>query len=135
MTGTHCGSGSVSKAWMAPLSARKDRAEVPVPAPMPETPVRMIAEPERKLREMIKALNPDVVTLDVEMPRMDGLSFLEKIMTLRPMPVIMVSSLTQANADITINAPEIGAGDFLAQPSNHTPPSLEPLAGELCEKV
>ena len=53
-------------------------------------------------RDMIKALNPDVITLDVEMPRMDGLTFLRKIMTLRPMPVVMISTLTQAGAEITL---------------------------------
>src|SRR5262244_2357090 len=56
-------------------------------------------------RDMIKALNPDVLTLDIEMPRMDGLSFLEKIMTLRPMPVLMISSLTQKGADVALRAP------------------------------
>ena len=55
-------------------------------------------------REMIKALNPDVVTLDIEMPRMDGLAFLEKIMTLRPMPVVMISSLTQKGAETALRA-------------------------------
>src|SRR5207237_9816309 len=69
-------------------------------------------------RDKIKELNPDVVTLDVEMPRMDGLSFLRKIMELRPLPVVMMSSLTQANADVTIKALEIGAVDFVAKPTN-----------------
>ena len=68
-------------------------------------------------REAIKALNPDVMTLDVEMPRMDGLSFLEKVMRLRPMPVIMVSTLTSKGADATIQALEIGAIDCIAKPS------------------
>lgn len=68
-------------------------------------------------RDRIKALNPDVVTLDVEMPRMDGLSFLRKIMTLRPTPVVMVSSLTQAGAEATLEALEIGAVDFIAKPA------------------
>src|SRR6201996_5315565 len=67
-------------------------------------------------REMIKALNPQVVTLDIEMPGMDGLSFLEKIMTLRPMPVIMVSTLTQKGAAETIRALEIGAVDYISKP-------------------
>lgn len=62
-------------------------------------------------RGMIKAHDPDVLTLDVEMPRMDGLVFLERLMTLRPMPVVMVSSLTQAGADATIRALELGAVD------------------------
>ncbi|MGF1454280.1 MAG: chemotaxis response regulator protein-glutamate methylesterase [Alphaproteobacteria bacterium] len=67
-------------------------------------------------REKIKALDPDVLTLDVEMPRMDGLDFLQKIMTLRPMPVVMVSSLTQKGADVTLSALEIGAVDVVAKP-------------------
>lgn len=68
-------------------------------------------------RAAIKALAPDVLTLDVEMPRMDGVEFLQKIMTLRPMPVIMVSTLTQKSADRTMRALEIGAVDFVAKPS------------------
>ena len=69
-------------------------------------------------RDKIKALNPDVVTLDVEMPHMDGVSFLRKIMTLRPMPVVMISTLTQAGAEITLEALEIGAVDFIAKPTD-----------------
>jgi two-component system chemotaxis response regulator CheB len=68
-------------------------------------------------RDMIKSLNPDVVTLDIEMPRMDGLAFLEKIMTLRPMPVVMISSLTQKGADVALRALEIGAVDYVAKPT------------------
>ncbi len=60
---------------------------------------------------MIKALNPDVITLDVEMPNMNGLEFLEKIMRLRPMPVVMVSTLTQSGAEVTLAALELGAVD------------------------
>src|SRR5687767_8195706 len=67
-------------------------------------------------RERIKQLNPDVITLDVEMPRMDGLTFLENLMRLRPMPVVMVSSLTQRGADVTLRALELGAIDFVAKP-------------------
>lgn len=66
-------------------------------------------------RGAIKALNPDVVTLDIEMPNMNGLEFLDKIMRLRPMPVVMVSSLTQAGADITLRALEIGAVDCVGK--------------------
>ena len=68
-------------------------------------------------RDLIKATNPDVVTLDVEMPGMNGLEFLEKIMTLRPMPVVMVSSLTSEGAEVTLSALETGAVDFIAKPS------------------
>ncbi|MCB1906379.1 MAG: chemotaxis response regulator protein-glutamate methylesterase [Rhodocyclaceae bacterium] len=67
-------------------------------------------------REMIKSLNPDVLTLDVEMPKMDGLDFLERLMRLRPMPVVMVSTLTEKGSEITLRALELGAVDFLAKP-------------------
>src|ERR1700722_8569742 len=65
-------------------------------------------------RDRIKALNPDVITLDIEMPHMDGLTFLRKIMALRPMPVVMISTLTQHGAETTLEALEIGAIDFIA---------------------
>lgn len=68
-------------------------------------------------RELIKQFNPDVLTLDVEMPRMDGLDFLEKLMRLRPMPVVMVSSLTGQGSEITLRALELGAIDFVTKPS------------------
>lgn len=67
-------------------------------------------------RDLIKRTNPDVLTLDVEMPRMDGLDFLERLMRLRPMPVLMVSSLTQAGSEVTLRALELGAVDFVAKP-------------------
>src|SRR5450830_1625305 len=67
-------------------------------------------------RDMIKQLNPDVLTLDVEMPKMDGLDFLEKLMRLRPMPVVMVSSLTERGSEITMRALELGAVDFVTKP-------------------
>ncbi|WP_136064752.1 protein-glutamate methylesterase/protein-glutamine glutaminase [Modicisalibacter radicis] len=67
-------------------------------------------------RDLIKRTNPDVLTLDVEMPRMDGLDFLERLMRLRPMPVLMVSSLTQAGSEITLRALELGAVDFVSKP-------------------
>ncbi|REL29770.1 protein-glutamate methylesterase/protein-glutamine glutaminase [Thalassotalea euphylliae] len=68
-------------------------------------------------REQIKKLNPDVITLDVEMPKMDGITFLSNLMRLRPMPVIMLSTLTTKGADITLEALELGAVDFIAKPS------------------
>jgi len=86
-------------------------------------------------RERIKALNPDVVTLDVEMPNMDGVTFLRKIMTLRPMPVVMISTLTQAGAEITLEALEIGAVDFIAKPTVDIANALTRLAAELQAKV
>src|SRR5246127_1088292 len=67
-------------------------------------------------RELIKQHNPDVLTLDVEMPKMDGLDFLEKLMRLRPMPVVMVSSLTERGSEITMRARELGAVDFVTKP-------------------
>lgn len=86
-------------------------------------------------RDKIKELNPDVVTLDVEMPRMDGLSFLRKIMELRPLPVVMISTLTQANADVTIKALEAGAVDFVAKPTTDVADSMGSLGAELRTKV
>lgn len=68
-------------------------------------------------RAMIKELNPDVLTLDVEMPRMNGIEFLEKLMRLRPMPVVMVSTLTQEGAEATLQALELGAFDCVAKPA------------------
>ncbi len=87
-------------------------------------------------RAKIKALNPDVITLDVEMPGMDGISFLEKIMTLRPMPVVMASTLTQKGADITLRALEIGAVEYVSKPTNHiNRASLSELSDDLIQKV
>lgn len=87
-------------------------------------------------REKIKRLNPDVLTLDIEMPKMDGISFLEKIMTLRPMPVIMISTLTQKGADASLRAMEIGAFDTIAKPTeSQTRDTLAHLRMELVEKV
>jgi two-component system chemotaxis response regulator CheB len=86
-------------------------------------------------REKIKQLNPDVLTLDVEMPHMDGLTFLENLMRLRPMPVVMVSSLTVQGADVTLRALELGAVDFLAKPSSDLANSFGASAQEICAKV
>src|SRR5690606_26807630 len=86
-------------------------------------------------RERIKQLNPDVITLDVEMPRMDGLTFLENLMRLRPMPVVMVSSLTQRGADVTLRALELGAIDFVSKPKVDVAGSLADYADELIAKV
>jgi two-component system chemotaxis response regulator CheB len=87
-------------------------------------------------REKIKRYNPDVLTLDIEMPKMDGLTFLEKIMALRPMPVIMISSLTQRGADETIRALELGAFDYLGKPvTNQTRETIGALKDQLVAKV
>ncbi|NBX74566.1 MAG: chemotaxis response regulator protein-glutamate methylesterase [Alphaproteobacteria bacterium] len=86
-------------------------------------------------REKIKQLNPDVVTLDVEMPGMDGLSFLEKIMTLRPMPVVMVSTLTARGTETAIAALQIGAIDCLGKPVSHQPDELDVFANQVTSKI
>lgn len=86
-------------------------------------------------REMIRNLNPDVITLDVEMPRMDGIDFLSKLMRLRPMPVVMVSTLTERGADVTLKALELGAIDFVAKPKIGVADGLRLLAAEITEKV
>ncbi|HEB26332.1 MAG TPA: chemotaxis response regulator protein-glutamate methylesterase [Porticoccus sp.] len=86
-------------------------------------------------RDKIKALNPDVLTLDVEMPRMDGLTFLGNLMRLRPMPVVMVSSLTEKGASVTMDALALGAVDFVTKPKIDISHSLETYADELISKV
>lgn len=86
-------------------------------------------------REKIKALNPDVITLDVEMPKMDGLTFLEKLMRGHPMPVVMVSSLTEAGCETTLRALELGAVDFIAKPKIDLREGMEHLAEDLIGKV
>lgn len=86
-------------------------------------------------REKIKALNPDVLTLDVEMPKMDGLAFLEKLMRLRPMPVVMVSSLTEKSSAITLHALELGAFDFVTKPKIDIRNGLQEYAEELTAKI
>ncbi len=86
-------------------------------------------------REKIKKLNPDVLTLDVEMPRMDGLTFLSNLMRLRPMPVVMVSSLTENGAAVTLQALELGAVDFVTKPKVDLAHTLDDYALEIREKV
>ncbi|MCW8878782.1 MAG: chemotaxis response regulator protein-glutamate methylesterase [Kangiellaceae bacterium] len=93
------------------------------------------AEDPFDAREKIKKYNPDVITLDVEMPKMDGITFLKNLMRLRPMPVIMVSTLTQAGADITMQALNAGAFDFVGKPSTEVKDKLMLLSEELIEKV
>lgn len=86
-------------------------------------------------REKIKKLNPDVLTLDVEMPRMDGLAFLSNLMRLRPMPVVMISALTQKGADITLQALEYGAVDFIAKPQLDISQTFNEYAAEILAKI
>jgi two-component system chemotaxis response regulator CheB len=86
-------------------------------------------------REMIRNLNPDVITLDVEMPKMDGIDFLGKLMRLRPMPVVMVSTLTERGADVTLRALELGAVDFVAKPKIGVSDGLRQLADDITDKI
>jgi len=86
-------------------------------------------------REMIKELNPDVLTLDVEMPNMDGLDFLERLMRLRPMPVLMVSTMTEKGSNITFRALELGAVDFIAKPKVDIVRGMEEYAADIADKI
>lgn len=86
-------------------------------------------------REMIRSLNPDVLTLDIEMPRMDGIDFLSKLMRLRPMPVVMVSTLTERGAEATLRALELGAVDFVAKPKIGVADGLRQLGADITEKI
>jgi two-component system chemotaxis response regulator CheB len=85
--------------------------------------------------ERLKTTTPDVLTLDVEMPRMDGLQFLEKLMRIRPLPVVMVSSLTARGAEVTLRALELGAVDFIAKPQSVAAGGLDAYAEEVVDKV
>jgi two-component system, chemotaxis family, protein-glutamate methylesterase/glutaminase len=86
-------------------------------------------------REMIKVLNPDVLTLDVHMPKMDGLEFLDRLMRLRPMPVVMVSSFTDAGSETTLKALELGAVDFIGKPRAESATRIDDYAEELLDKI
>ena len=86
-------------------------------------------------REMIKELNPDVLTLDIEMPRMDGITFLRNLMRLRPMPVVMISALTESNAEVTLTALELGAVDFIAKPTIDVENPFNDYAEDIIAKV
>jgi two-component system, chemotaxis family, protein-glutamate methylesterase/glutaminase len=86
-------------------------------------------------REMIREINPDVLTLDVEMPRMDGIDFLGRLMRLRPMPVVMISTLTERGAEVTLKALELGAVDFVAKPKIGVADGLLDLSSQIVEKI
>ncbi len=86
-------------------------------------------------REMIRSLNPDVLTLDVEMPKMDGLEFLERLMRLRPMPVVMVCSLTEKGSDATLRALELGAIDYVSKPKIDIAHGIQEYATEIALKI
>jgi two-component system chemotaxis response regulator CheB len=86
-------------------------------------------------REMIRELDPNVITLDVEMPRMDGIDFLGRLMRLRPTPVVMISTLTERGAEVTMRALELGAVDFVAKPRVGLANGLNELASQIVEKI
>lgn len=86
-------------------------------------------------RDLIKQLNPDVITLDIEMPRMDGLTFLEKLMNARPTPVVMISSLTESGSEATFRAMELGAVDFVAKPKLGIREGMEAYADDIRDKI
>lgn len=93
------------------------------------------AEDPFDAREKIKQLNPDVITLDIEMPKMDGVTFLRNLMRLHPLPVVMVSSLTEKGADVTLAALELGAIDFVTKPKVNVGGSLNDYRQEIVEKI
>ncbi|MBL6987412.1 MAG: response regulator [Methylobacter sp.] len=101
----------------------------------PDIEVVGTAEDPLIAREMIKELNPDVLTLDIEMPRMDGITFLRNLMRLRPMPVVMISALTESNAEVTLTALELGAVDFIAKPTMDVENALNDYADDIIAKV
>jgi two-component system chemotaxis response regulator CheB len=86
-------------------------------------------------REMIADMKPDVVTLDIEMPGMNGIEFLEEVMTTKPMPIVMLSTLTQKGAEVTLKALEIGAVDCFPKPTKATPEEFAAISGKLCKLV
>ncbi len=94
-----------------------------------------VADDPYDAREKIKLLSPDVMTLDIEMPRMDGITFLGHIMRLRPLPVVMISTLTQKGADATMEALELGAVDFVSKPTVNVKNELSMLSADIISKV
>ncbi len=101
----------------------------------PDIEVVGAAEDALVARDMIKQLNPDVLTLDIEMPRMDGITFLRNLMRLRPMPVVMISTLTEHGAEVTLNALAIGAVDFVPKPKINAENTLEDYSEDIISKV
>ena len=101
----------------------------------PDMEVVGVAPDPLVARELIKKTNPDVLTLDVEMPRMDGLDFLEKLMRLRPMPVVMVSTLTERGSEITMRALELGAVDFVTKPKISIQHGMQEYADAIADKI
>jgi two-component system chemotaxis response regulator CheB len=101
----------------------------------PDMEVAGVAPDPIAAREMIRRLDPDVLTLDVEMPKMDGLDFLEKLMRLRPMPVVMVSTLTERGSEITMRALELGAVDFVTKPKISIQSGMQEYADLIADKI
>ena len=101
----------------------------------PDMEVVGVAPDPLVARELIKQTNPDVLTLDVEMPKMDGLDFLEKLMRLRPMPVVMVSSLTERGSEITMRALELGAVDFVTKPKISIQTGMRDYTDLIADKI
>ncbi len=101
----------------------------------PDMEVVGVAPDPLVAREMIRQTNPDVLTLDVEMPKMDGLDFLERLMRLRPMPVVMVSSLTERGSETTLRALELGAVDFVAKPKISIQSGMRDYAELIADKI
>jgi two-component system, chemotaxis family, protein-glutamate methylesterase/glutaminase len=101
----------------------------------PDMEVVGVAPDPIAARDLIKQTNPDVLTLDVEMPRMDGLDFLEKLMRLRPMPVVMVSSLTERGSEITMRALELGAVDFVTKPKLSIQSGMRDYSDMIADKI
>ena len=101
----------------------------------PNIDVVAVAKDAFEARELIKRHNPDVITLDIEMPKMNGIAFLENIMRLRPMPVVMISTLTQEGAPATLKALEVGAVDFVAKPKTGSAADLDKYRDLIIEKV
>ena len=101
----------------------------------PDMEVVGVAPDPLVARELIRSLNPDVITLDVEMPKMDGLDFLERLMRLRPTPVVMVSTLTARGSDVTLRALELGAVDYVAKPKLDIEHGLREYAAEIAAKI
>ena len=101
----------------------------------PDMEVVGVAPDPLVARDLIRQTNPDVLTLDVEMPKMDGIDFLEKLMRLRPMPVVMVSSLTERGSDITMRALELGAIDFVTKPKISIQSGMREYAEMIADKI
>lgn len=99
----------------------------------PDMEVAAVAADPLIAIEQIRLRSPDVITLDVEMPRMNGLAFLRKLMSVRPLPVVMISSLTREGAQTTLHALELGAVEFVAKPADRV--QFEASAGEIADKI